>query len=419
MKNLLAVFICMVALLSACTKNEGKSADSTESNTDTPPVVQENRNTDPNTPSAVRENRNADPDNIDSPQEAQTRLNKPMFVTATSGLLVRNTPSLDGNRLGSLDFGTVVIPVKENGEAVNLDGVEGKWVYLESPVAGWVFDGYLGEVITRDSLGSVPRGAITKFDQKPEYPIYAEEESQPYLIFSDNTKVNVGMRHHGMENLRNIVIYAMPNKESESKMVDSLGYAAVFRMPETEDWLYLMDFGFIYVYDLPGSEDQLENELFRKFPIFRRYGPLLEINYNGETIKIWNSGNEVGIHVFELRDYYEEYGEMLIYQGFYESGGYSIYNLQNESFTDYSGDIPHFNNARDAVATLWLGKGEPAVEMYTIDNGVYTIVFAEQTSVYDPEKMYWVNNDEFRLKASDGSTLVIRRNGTDFELADK
>ena len=426
MKKLLAIFVCMAALLGACTKNEGKSADSTESNTDTPPVVQENRNTDPNTPSAVRENWNAssdDNDNTDSPQEVQTSLNKPMFVTATSGLLVRDEPGLDGNRLGSLDFGTVVTIVKEEGEAVNLDGVEGKWVYLESPVAGWVFDGYLGEVIAEGELGSVPREAITIFDEKPEYPIYVEADLEgrgvrPYLIFSDNTKEGI-YYGHDMGSLRNTIVYAMPNKESESKMIGGLDNARVFIIPENEDWLYLLGFGFIYVYDLPGSEDQLENELFRKFPIFKRHGPLLEVNYNGKIVKIWNRGNEVSTYILELCDYYEDYGELLIYWRRYESSGYNIYSLQQEEFTDYQGYFPYFNNARNTVATLIADNYRTLVRVYAINNGVYTKVL-EEIPVGDyiySEKIYWINDNEFRLKASDGSTLVIRRNGTGFELA--
>ena len=68
---------------------------------------------------------------------------KTMYVNATEGLRVRNSPSSDGEKVGLLKHNTQVIITKEDINTVNIGGVEGKWVYITTPVEGWVFDGFL------------------------------------------------------------------------------------------------------------------------------------------------------------------------------------------------------------------------------------------------------------------------------------
>jgi len=71
-----------------------------------------------------------------------------MYVNASAGLRVRKSPNLNGDRIGVLDFGTEVIIIKEDHNVIYIDEVEGKWVFIESPIEGWVFSGFLGDAIT-------------------------------------------------------------------------------------------------------------------------------------------------------------------------------------------------------------------------------------------------------------------------------
>ncbi|MCL2411741.1 MAG: hypothetical protein FWC97_08890 [Treponema sp.] len=260
---------------------------------------------------------------------------------------------------------------------------------------------------------------VTLFDEQPTYPIYIEGRP-PYLIFSNNSRVNIWQDHLGMfnlRNIRNIRIFSMPNKESESMIIDRLHYAALLRVPETEDWLYLFRYGFIYVYDFPSNESRLEYELLQRFPKFRRYGPLLKIHHNNRIIRLWDSGNENNFKGIELVAYYEEHEEILIRQIGGGDSVFRIYNLRLESFTNYIGNFPRFNSSRDLVISANdEQRNQARVKIFMINNGVYTEVFNERINANSIERMYWVNNDEFKMELWEEGNILIRRKGTSFEI---
>jgi hypothetical protein len=77
------------------------------------------------------------PDDI---QEIKTS----MYVNAPEGLRVRNSPGLDGDRIALLDNLTEVLVMEEDENNVNIDGISGKWTFIEAGnIRGWVFGGYL------------------------------------------------------------------------------------------------------------------------------------------------------------------------------------------------------------------------------------------------------------------------------------
>jgi len=79
--------------------------------------------------------------------------NKKMYVNASSGLRVRSTPGMEGERIGVLENNTEVNIIKANDDWISLDGVEGRWVYINSPIEGWIFNGYLAEeLLTRKNM---------------------------------------------------------------------------------------------------------------------------------------------------------------------------------------------------------------------------------------------------------------------------
>jgi hypothetical protein len=269
--------------------------------------------------------------------------------------------------------------------------------------------------------------------KKDGFPIYIEG-SPPFLQFSDSGRVNVWADCIYVR-LDNIRVYETTNKESESVIIYNNPYSLLFRLPETEDWLYYLDHGFIYIYDFTSNSNydssskkhEQESELLQRFSIFRRYGPLLEIHYNNKVIKFWDHfGGETGSSRIILEDYYEGYDEILIGIYFYEGGGNRIYNLRLENYTGYGAAIPYFNNSRNTVFSVRQSAqfyNPPLLIIYTISNGIYTKVVYEtlgETFNNDYEdnyikEMYWINDNEFKIEAEKGN-LLVRRNGMRFDL---
>ena len=70
-------------------------------------------------------------------------LNMTMYVNAPSGLRVRSAPSTEGEILGALEHLAEVNIVREDDNIVAIGGTSGRWVYINSPVQGWIFNGYL------------------------------------------------------------------------------------------------------------------------------------------------------------------------------------------------------------------------------------------------------------------------------------
>jgi hypothetical protein len=75
--------------------------------------------------------------------QGQEDLNKIMYVNSPEGLRVRNLPSINGDRIGLLDYFTEVKIIKEDNDIVSIEGIEGKWVNIITPIEGWIFDGFL------------------------------------------------------------------------------------------------------------------------------------------------------------------------------------------------------------------------------------------------------------------------------------
>ena len=75
-----------------------------------------------------------------------TDLPKTMYVNATAGLRVRNSPDVNADRIGVLSDLSEVTVIREDRENLTIDGINGKWTFIESSiVSGWVFGGYLSQ----------------------------------------------------------------------------------------------------------------------------------------------------------------------------------------------------------------------------------------------------------------------------------
>jgi hypothetical protein len=119
--------------------------------------------------------------------QEQKNLNKIMYVNSPEGLRVRNLPNVNGDRIGLLDYLTEVKIVKEDNDIVSIEGIEGKWVNIITPIEGWVFNGYLTNVKS-------PRAAIVSehplatwqiIDRSPfEFPLESRYNLNSYFEFT-------------------------------------------------------------------------------------------------------------------------------------------------------------------------------------------------------------------------------------------
>ena len=265
--------------------------------------------------------------------------------------------------------------------------------------------------------------SITMFEEQPDYP--KMDDVKLNLIFSDSNMSNIIWDHIGI-NIESINVYSQANKESEFKTVNDYYYASMYKIPGNEDWLYFYGHGFICIYDLPADTTEQENKILSRYPIFKKHGPLLEINYNNKTIKLWSHfGGEVGSYRISVEDYYENYDELLILNMYYESSDYSIYSLRLEDYTDYSGAMPYFNNSRNTVISVIDEEqrfGKIILAIYSINNGVYTKIMEKdllRDGYYYIKNKRWINDDEFKIEYDEGAYILIKRNGANFDLTYK
>jgi formylglycine-generating enzyme required for sulfatase activity len=113
MKRIINLFVFITILITGCNKtNEIK------------PIIDENVN-------------------ISTEIKEQEDLNKTMYVNSPEGLRVRNLPGVNGDIIGLLDYLTEVKIIKEDYNIVSIEGIEGKWVNIITPIEGWVFNGFL------------------------------------------------------------------------------------------------------------------------------------------------------------------------------------------------------------------------------------------------------------------------------------
>jgi hypothetical protein len=117
----------------------------------------------------------------------ETSVEEQKSVKATAGLRVRSSPGTDSRTTGVLDFLETVTVTKENDAVVNIDGLEGKWVYITSPLEGWVFDGYLDSSFEDALMQAVPSG-LAGIDETNLY--VKDSENNKFIGYIDPNSIN-------------------------------------------------------------------------------------------------------------------------------------------------------------------------------------------------------------------------------------
>ncbi|MCL2601953.1 MAG: leucine-rich repeat protein [Treponema sp.] len=90
--------------------------------------------------------------NTKSVQAVDTEANNPlvhddlniiMYVDTPLGLRVRDAPGINGRILGALKYLAEVNIVREDTYVDKINDIVGRWVYINRPIEGWVFNAYL------------------------------------------------------------------------------------------------------------------------------------------------------------------------------------------------------------------------------------------------------------------------------------
>ena len=279
-------------------------------------------------------------------------------------------------------------------------------------------------------------------------------ESSETLGYIDNLNIN-------LENIKNecyymkidnIRIYENINKNTDFIEINN-EEVMLLKIPEIEDWLYIVtnnfiNQGFIFVYDISkesfyGNLDEnarsgnhYKKQLNKEYEIIidnkniNRYGPLLEIYYNDNLIKYWDSflGNTWEMHKYLLIDYYKEYNEVCILKNYWSFATYYIYNIQHNYIVCDIGWIPYFNEIRDTAIVIdhrYYEFTGADLRIYSIRNNNYRLI-KEEGIPGDTIDAYWINNDEFHrtytvpnyIEEGKSGITIIKRNYMEFEIND-
>ena len=249
------------------------------------------------------------------------------FVGSFDGLDLREEPGLTGKVSKKLPQYTKLI-VLERLLSKYADGVDivdefiDYWYKVDTGnEIGWVFGAYL----TDDGL-----------DTNPENPVILGTVSDyhSYLQFPNLEYVRIYGNSWWYYNLGTIKVYDNPSKEANFTETNLSDVSIFFSVSETE-WLYLLNLGFVFIYDLPNKNEGNEYEMLQKYPnIGRRYGPLLEIYCDNTAIQFWDDYNtdDLGTY-YKLVEYNEEYDEVVICETVYERE--VLYHSYKLSSCDY------------------------------------------------------------------------------------
>ncbi|NPV02423.1 MAG: SH3 domain-containing protein [Brevinematales bacterium] len=89
---------------------------------------------------------NSAPSVVEQVTQGSTKM---LFIYAQSGLNMRKTPSLEGEKLTKIPYGAAVEILEEKSAPVTMtyEGLKGKWVYVKYGAdKGYVFEGFMGRL---------------------------------------------------------------------------------------------------------------------------------------------------------------------------------------------------------------------------------------------------------------------------------
>ena len=82
-------------------------------------------------------------------EQAAPSTGKMLFIYASSGLNMRKTPSIEGEKLTKVPYGAAVEVLEDKSAPVTMtyEGLKGKWLYVKYGAdKGYVFEGFMGRL---------------------------------------------------------------------------------------------------------------------------------------------------------------------------------------------------------------------------------------------------------------------------------
>jgi len=161
--------------------------------------------------SCFKDNKNENTNIVMGQTDTSAGSGKKMYVNASAGLRVRSLPSTDGERIGALEHLTEVNVVREDASIVTIGDVEGKWVYINTPLEGWVFSGYLVNsmdqyykqaIIGTWFLRGQEGGLVHVFfgDNRWLFGLYESSASEEGTWFIEGTRLIIEVQQYWSEN---------------------------------------------------------------------------------------------------------------------------------------------------------------------------------------------------------------------------
>jgi hypothetical protein len=88
---------------------------------------------------------------------AQEAINESRWVTAESGLRMRESADLKAKTIATIPYGDEVILLEEKGDEITISGATGKWSKIQwKEKQGWAFGGFLTKVKGLEILQDLP-----------------------------------------------------------------------------------------------------------------------------------------------------------------------------------------------------------------------------------------------------------------------
>jgi len=228
--------------------------------------------------------------------------------------------------------------------------------------------------------------------------------------------------------------------ETDSKEADYfITHERVFlkKIEENQEWFYSLSdnaepLGYVYIYDISEKsfygdfEENAESgnwyrmslkreyDVIKRHQNIKRYGPLLIVEYNNNSIEFLDTFNGINGRKYLILDYYPEFNEILINEQYYEGGNTRIFNLEyREYMCDFLGYWHiYFNEPRTYLASLdWSFGGGPFAELkiFKIENGYYINIYDRDVVGLSGgiNSVSWLNDHEIHIDCGETGTALV------------
>ena len=365
---------------------------------------------------------------IEKTEDNIKQTNRTFYVFPHNGLNLCTEPSFNSTRIRGVQQYTRLNAHAVTNEKETIDGISDYWYKVDTGTeTGWVFGGYL----------------ISNAPNNSNFILEKPVMENGIFMFSDGQTRNINSNSSGDFFLNHIKIYEKTSRESNYFELNGQHNRRVyfFKLDGYEDWLYLFDdkreiSGFIFLYDIL-EEVSYENEahsflqeeykISKKHRNIKRFGPVLIINYNNNSIRFGDSfsgGQNVSYNDF-LIGYYPEHDEAVISTGAMEHFKKSIFNLKLNEYICKDIGEPFFNPSINSFISIYPGLDagygpHRLLRVYSRRNNYFENIFELELKIdWSEYNLYeainvnvlWTNDNEAKIDFDKNNIFMVRING--------